>query len=154
MPSAINKSSWPYLLISTCLQATFRLHSTSAKKETMEIWQVRLILVSDHTFQFQHVHRLGLQTIEMCKVRLISVPDHTFQFQHVHRLQIKRYCDVPSMLNKHFWPYLPISTCPQARVANYWDVQSTINKRSWPYLPISTCPQATNKTVLRCAQYA
>ena len=115
VPSTINKSSWPYLLISTCLQATFRLHSTSAKKETMEIWQVRLILVSDHTFQFQHVHRLGLQTIEMCKVRLISVPDHTFQFQHVHRLQIKRYCDVPSMLNKRFWPYLPISTCLQAR---------------------------------------
>ena len=51
----------------------------------------------------------------MCQVRLISVPDHTFQFQHVHKLGIKQYCDVLSMLNKRFWPYLPISRCLQAR---------------------------------------
>ena len=44
------------------------------------------------------------------KVRIIIVTDHTYQFQHVQRLGIKLYCDVPSMIKKRFWSYLLIST--------------------------------------------
>ena len=50
----------------------------------------------------------------MCQVRLISVSDHTYQFQHVYRLGITNYWDVPSTINKRFWPYLLISTCVSA----------------------------------------
>ena len=50
----------------------------------------------------------------MWQVRLISVSDHTYQFQHVYRLGITNYWDVPSTINKRFWPYLLISTCVSA----------------------------------------
>ena len=92
----------------------------------------------------------------MCHVRLIIVTDHTYQFQHIYRLGIRKYLDVPSSVNKRFWAYLPISTCLypyRLRVRKYWDVPSTIKKRSWPYLLISTCLLARDKELLRCAKY-
>ena len=64
--------------------------------------QLGLIVVFDHTYQFQHVYsllELNSESIEMCQVLLITVPDHTFQFQHVHRLGIRKYWDVPSTIN-------------------------------------------------------
>ena len=74
----------------------------------------------------------------MWQARLISVSEHTFQFQHVQRLGIRKCRDVPSTINKRFWPYLPISAKHTGRlgIRRYWNDLSTINKRSLPYLPI------------------
>ena len=36
----------------------------------------------------------------VCQVRFIIVTDHTYQFQHIYRLGIRKYLDVPGAINK------------------------------------------------------
>ena len=52
--------------------------------------QARLISASDHTYQFSiRLHARDKKVLRCARNDFkISVPDHTFQFQHVHRLGI------------------------------------------------------------------
>ena len=38
--------------------------------------------------------------LAVCQVRLTIVTDHTYQFQHVYRLGIRKYLDVLGTINK------------------------------------------------------
>ena len=74
--------------------------------------QVRLISFPDNTFQIQRVHR---KKIEVYLVRLVLVSDHNYPFQHVYWLGITKYLDVTGTISKRSLSYITTSTCPQAR---------------------------------------
>ena len=59
--------------------------------EIRKMCQVRLIIVFENLYQVLLACRLREESIDMWQVRLISVPDHTYQFKHVHRPGIRKY---------------------------------------------------------------
>ena len=40
--------------------------------------------------------------MEICQVRLILLSDHTYQFKHVYWLGITKYLDVTGTINRRF----------------------------------------------------